>query len=63
MEKIPTFVLSNKFLIWVAAKFLANYNLNLLLAEYYKEVLESQLKNEEIQTYAYIISAKPIDNS
>lgn len=58
MERTPTFALPNEFLIWVAAKFLANYDLNLLLTEYYKEKLESQLKNGNIQTYPYITSAK-----
>lgn len=62
MEKIPTFALLNKFFIWVAANFLVNCDLNLLLTEYYKEVLESRLKNEETQTYTHIIFAKPADN-
>ena len=53
----------NEFLIWVAAKFLVNCDLNLLLTEYYKEVLESRLKNRETRTHANINSAKSTDNS
>ena len=41
MKKTPTFPLLNEFFIWIAAKIFINYNLNLLLTEYYKEVLES----------------------
>lgn len=41
MEKILTFALLNKFFIWVDAKILVNYNLNLLLTKYYKKVLKS----------------------
>lgn len=63
MEKIPTFALPNEFLIWVAAKFLANCDLNSLLTEYYKEALGSRLKNRETCTYAHITSAKSTDNS
>lgn len=47
MEKTPTFILYNKFLIWVVAKVLPNCNLNFVLTEYYKERLESRLKNRE----------------
>lgn len=47
MEKITTFVLLYEFFIWVAPQFLANYNLNLLLTEYYKKRLKSELKNKE----------------
>lgn len=57
------FVLLNEFLIYMAAKFLANCNLNLLLTKYYKKILISQLKDEESQIYAYTTSTKPIDNS
>lgn len=57
------FALSNEFFIWVGAKFLVNCNLNLLLTEYYKEVLKSQQKNKETRTYKQLISAKPTDNS
>ena len=63
MEKTPTFALPNEFLIWVAAKFLVNCDLNLLLTEYYKEVLESRLKNRETWTHAHKNSAKSTDNS
>lgn len=62
MEKILTFILSNEFFIWVAAKFLANYKFNLLLIKYYKERLEPQLKNRDIQIYPYIISTKLTEN-
>ena len=58
MEKTPTFALPNEFLIWVAAKFLANCDLNLLLTEYYIEALGSQLKNGETQTHAHLKSAR-----
>ena len=47
MEETPTFALPNEFLIWVAAKALANSNLDLVLTKYYKERLESRLKNRE----------------
>lgn len=46
----------------MAAKFLANCNLNLLLTKYYKEILVFQLKDEETQIYVYTTSTKPIDN-
>ena len=58
MGKTPQFALLNEFLVWVAAKFLANCDLNLLLIEYYKERLESQLKNREKITHAHLTSAK-----
>ena len=50
MEAIPTFALPHQFLVWVARKVLAQCDLNLVLTEYYKERLESQLKNRETHT-------------
>ena len=50
MEAIPTFALPNQFLIYVAGKVLVHYDLNLVLTEYYKERLNSQLKNRETYT-------------
>ena len=47
MDETPTFPLPNQFLVWVARKFLDRSDLDLLLTEYYKERLESQLKNRE----------------
>lgn len=46
----------------MTAKFLANYNLNLLLTKYYKKRLESQLKNREIYIHAYITFTKLTDD-
>lgn len=43
----PTFALSNQFLVWVAKKFLAQSDLDLVLTEYHKERLESRRKNRE----------------
>ena len=50
MGKIPTFALPNEFLIWVVARFLINCDLDLILTEYYKEKLESQLENTQEYT-------------
>ncbi len=47
IELAPTFKLPNQFLVWVAQKVIAQSDLNLLFTEYYKERLESQLKNRE----------------
>ncbi len=47
MEETLTFKLPNEFLIWVAAKALANSNFDLVLTEYYEERLEPQLKNRK----------------
>lgn len=41
MEATPTFTLSNQFLVWIAKKVLAHYDLDLVLTEYYKERLEA----------------------
>lgn len=63
MEKILTFASPNEFSILVAAKFLVNCNLHLLLTEYYKEILESRLKNREARRNGHIISIKLTNNS
>ncbi len=47
IEPAPTFELPDQFLVWVAQKVLARSDLDLLLTEYYKKRLESQLKNRE----------------
>ena len=47
MEATPTFALPNQFLVWVVGKILAHCDLDLVLTEYYKERLDSQLKNRE----------------
>ena len=54
MEWTATFALPNEFLIWVAAKVLPNCNLDFVLTEYYKERLESRLKNRETRMKAHI---------
>ena len=52
MGKTPAVaLLPNEIFICVAAKFLANCNFGLFLTEYYKERLESQLKNKETHTH------------
>ena len=56
MEATPTFALPNQFLVWVAKKVLAKCDLDLVLTEYYKERLESRLKNRERHT------KKPVPN-
>ena len=48
IKPTPTFELPNQFLVWVAQKVLTRSDLDLLLTEYYKKRLESQLKNKEI---------------
>lgn len=63
MKKIPTFALPNEVFIWVPIKILVNCDLNLLLIEYYKEVLKSWLKKEKTRIHAHIIFAKLTDNS
>ena len=50
MEATPNFALPSPFLVWVAKKVLAHCDLDLVLTEYYKERLESQLKNRETDT-------------
>ncbi len=47
IEATPTFALPNKFLVWVAGKILLHCDLDLVLTEYYKERLDSRLKNKE----------------
>ena len=47
IEPAPTFELPNLFLVWVAQKVIAQSDLDFLLTKYYKERLESRLKNKE----------------
>lgn len=47
MKVTPTFALSSPFLIWVAKKNLVHCDLDLVMFEYYKERLKSELKNRE----------------
>ena len=54
IEPAPTFELPNQFLVWVAQKVIAQSDLDLLLTEYYKESLESRLKNRETHTIDHI---------
>ena len=54
IEPAPTFELSNQFLVGVAQKVIAQSDFDFLLAEYYKERLESQLKNRETYTIDHI---------
>ncbi len=56
IEPAPTFELPNQFLVWVAQKFLARSDFDLLLTEYYKERLESQLKNKKTHTTNHILT-------
>lgn len=51
----------NEFFIWVAIKFLSNYNLELFLTKYYKKKLKFWLKNRKIYIHTYITSAKRTD--
>ena len=53
---MPNFVLSNQFLVWVTKKVLTHCNLNLVLTDYYKKRLESQLKNKEIDIKTPILT-------
>ena len=53
---MPNFVLPNEFLIWVAKKILAHNDLDLVLIDYYKKRLESQLKNKEIDTKTPVLT-------
>lgn len=50
IETTPNFILPNRFLIWVAKKFLAHCDLDLVLIYYDIEKLNSQLKNKETDT-------------
>ena len=47
MEATSIFALHNQFLVWVAGKILLHCDLDLVLTEYYKERLDSRLKNKE----------------
>ena len=42
--------IDNQFLVWVAKKVFAQSDLDLVLTEYYKERLKSQLKNRKTHT-------------
>lgn len=48
IELIFLFILLNSFLVQVIKKFFTKYDLDLILTEYYKKRLESQLKIREI---------------
>lgn len=50
IEATPTFMLLCQFLVWIAKKLFAQYDINLVLTEYYKQRLGSQVKNREIHT-------------
>ena len=56
MEAAPHFALPNQFLVGVAEKVLAHYDLDLVLTKYYKERLGSQLKNRETYTKAPVLT-------
>ena len=56
MEATPTLTLPNQFLVWVAKKVLAQSDLDLVLTEYYKERLESRLKNRETHANGLILT-------
>lgn len=47
MEATPTLALSNQSLVWGAKNVLAQSDLDFVLTEYFKERLESRLKNRE----------------
>lgn len=47
MEATLIFTLSNQFLVQVVKKLPAQSDLDLILTEYYKDKLESQLKNKK----------------
>ncbi len=56
IKPAPTFELPKQFLVWLAQKFLARSDLDLLLTEYYKERLESQLKNRKTHMTNHILT-------
>ena len=56
MEAAPHFALPNQLLVWVAEKVFAHFDLDLVLTEYYKERLGSQLKNRETHTKAPVLT-------
>ena len=56
MEATSNFALPNQFLVWVAKKVLTHCDLDLVLTDYYKERLESQLKNREIDTKTPVLT-------
>lgn len=47
METILIFTLLNQFLVWMTKKNFLQFDLNLILTEYYKKRLKSQLKNKK----------------
>ncbi len=56
IEPTPTIELPNRFLVWLTLKVFARSDFDLLLTEYYKERLESQLKNRETNTTDHILT-------
>ncbi len=56
IEETSTFTQSNKFVIWLAIKTLANFNLDLLLTEYCKKKLESWVKNKNTCINSHILT-------
>ena len=56
MEATPNFALPNQFLVWVAKKVLTHCDLDLVLTDYYKKRLESQLKNRETDTKTPVLT-------
>lgn len=49
------FILFNLFLVWMAKKVLAKYNLDLVFIEYYTEKPKSRLKNKKTHTKEAIL--------
>lgn len=56
MEVIPTFTLPNQFLLWVVKKVFVQSNLDLILTEYYKKRVQSQLKNRKTHKNGLILT-------
>ena len=56
MEAIPTFTLPNQFLLWVVKKVFVQSDLDLILNEYYKKRVQSQLKNRKTHTNGLILT-------
>ncbi len=55
MEKMAIFALLDQFLDWIDMQVLIGFDFDLVLTKYYKETLESPLKNKKIH--------KPANNS
>lgn len=53
---MPNFALSNQFLVWVAKNVLVHCNLDLILTDYYRERLKSQLKKKKTNTKISILT-------